>query len=412
MAKILISLLGTGQIEKNNTNKNEYKGTDYIIEKTIYSDEKFVSLLLVKHYKIDKLFLVGTNQSMWDMVAESFKAEENYQFEIIEKKDNNTLTEDSLFKLNDIIGKGLKNSGSKCFIIKDGENQEELWSIFEKFLEILDSVDEGDEVYFDITHLFRSLSVMSFVMLEFGKTYKKFKIAGVFYGMLKKGEPSVIVDLSIFFELLEWAKAIKNLKEFGNGYSLMQLIKKSDESNEIKNSFSNFSHALSISDMGAMRQSMKQIKGKLKLFDEANNRIIGLVSKELREFINSFDADSLGTFQMQLAQWYANNKNYSMAYITLVEAVLSVVCESMRNDPTDKEYRDEAKNFLWDFRFSASGSKEKEKVYAVFTKVNNIRKNIAHKTSTKGSASKATPKSSIENISEYIMILKNIKKYI
>ncbi len=38
--------------------------------------------------------------------------------------------------------------------------------IFEKFLEILDMVNSKDELYFDITHLFRSVSVMSFIMAE------------------------------------------------------------------------------------------------------------------------------------------------------------------------------------------------------------------------------------------------------
>ncbi len=41
--------------------------------------------------------------------------------------------------------------------IEDGENEDELWRVFEKFLEILDDVDSKDELYFDITHLFRSV---------------------------------------------------------------------------------------------------------------------------------------------------------------------------------------------------------------------------------------------------------------
>lgn len=412
MARVLISLLGTGQIEKNNVNKNEYKGTDYCIENTVYYDEKFVSMPLIKHYKIEKLFLIGTSQSMWDMVVESFNGDENYQLELIEKKERHTLNEESLVKLNELFNEKLKNFGSKSFIVEDGENQEELWKIFEKFLEILELIHENDEVYFDITHLFRSLSVMSFVMSEFGKTYKNFKVAGVFYGMLKKDEPSVIIDLSIFFELLEWAKAIKNLKDFGNGHDLMKLIVKSDEPNEIKNAYNNFAYALSVSDMSAMQQSIKLIKGKLQLFDSSENKIIKLISNEIRVFINEFNTESLGDFQMQLAVWYANNKNYSMSYITLVEAVLSIICEYNNVDPSLKETRDEAKEILWDFRFSKSGSKEKEKIYTVFTKVNNIRKNIAHKTPSGSSASNATPKSSAENIHDYINTLKGIKKYL
>lgn len=42
MARILISLLGTGRQEKNNDQKNEYIGVDYLIENNLYEKEKFV----------------------------------------------------------------------------------------------------------------------------------------------------------------------------------------------------------------------------------------------------------------------------------------------------------------------------------------------------------------------------------
>jgi len=403
MAKILISLLGTGQIEKNNTNKNEYKGTDYIIEKTLYSDEKFVSSPLIKHFKIDKLFLIGTDQSMWDMVAESFKAEENYQFDIIEKKDNNTLREDSLVKLNAIIDKALKNSGSKCFIVKDGENQEELWSIFEKFLEILDSIDEDDEVYFDITHLFRSLSVMSFVMSEFGKTYKNFKIAGVFYGMLKKGEPSVIVDLSVFFELLEWAKAIEELENFASLNRLVKLSKSTLDKNGYQ-SLKSLNAAFNIANMTAIYKAIQSLSKQLSHFDQSENKIINLISPRLKQFVNRFYTKKQSDFQYKLASFFAEKNFYSLAYIALAEAIVTDICERLNKDINSKNDRDNIKSIINE-GFDASYGSLEYKFAVIFTKqINKIRNDIAHQRETT-----KNPQDDIENFLKYFQ---ESKKYI
>ena len=403
MAKILISLLGTGQIEKNNTNKNEYKGTDYIIEETTYLDEKFVSSPLVKHYKIDKLFLVGTDQSMWDMVAESFKAEENYQFEIIEKKDNNTLREDSLIRLNEIIDKTLKNSGSKCFIVKDGENQEELWSIFEKFLEILDAIDEDDEVYFDITHLFRSLSVMSFVMSEFGKTYKNFKIAGVFYGMLKKGEPSVIVDLSIFFELLEWAKAIEELENFASLNRLVKLAKSSVDKNGYQ-SLKSLKAAFNIANMTAIYYAIQSLTKQLTHFDQSKNKIINLISPRLKRFIKRFDTNKQSDFQYELASFFAEKNFYSLAYIALAEAIVTDICERLKRDVNNKNDRDSIKSIINE-GFNAGYDSSRYKFAVIFTKqINKIRNDIAHQ--------RETTKNPQDDIKNFFKYFQKSKKYI
>lgn len=405
MAKILVSLLGTGKSAKNDDNKNEYQGTDYYINNIVYKDEKFVANPIIKHYGVNTVFFIGTKSSMWDNINENFEGSENFTLELIEQKENKKLDEEILKKLNETINTYLNSSKSKCFIIEDGESEEELWQIFDKFIEILSYIETDDEVYFDITHLFRSLSVMTFVMTEFAKTYKQFKLSGMFYGMLKTNEPSIIIDLRVFFELLDWSKAILNLKKFGNSYDLKQLIGSLDEDKIFKNAFNNFSNALSISDVGAMQSSIKILKGKLVLFEQNDSHIIKLLSNDLKDFIKRFDIESLGLFQFELAKWYGENKNYAFAYITLAEACVSIVCEKNKLDATSEDDRKEGKQIIWNYRFSESGSKDKEKIYTSWDKVNNIRNNIAHKLADDGRRTKIQPNDSINNLEVYIKTL-------
>ena len=404
MAKVLISLLGTGNKIKNDERNNNYETTNYKIDNNLYENESFVSSAIIKHYNIERLFLIGTNKSMWDNVADEFNSNESYTLGLIEKKDESTLMEKHLDELNDNIDKNLGNKKSKCFIVENGENEDELWAIFDKFIEIIDKIDTNDEIYFDITHLFRSLSLMSFIMAEFGKTYKKYKISGVFYGLLKKNEPSSIINLSIFFELLDWSRAIANLKNYGNAFEIMKLLNDSDESKTLKNSFTNFSNALSISNMSALQSSIKIIKSKISLFENSDNKIMNLISKDLKAFIQKLDTDEdrLDLFQFKLSKWYAENKNYSMAYITLAEATVSAICRQENLDITEKNDRKQAQGILVKYNdWNSSNTKEKEQLGKTYSAINKIRNNIAHKTSNNGS----TPKDSIENIDKYIKII-------
>lgn len=408
MAKILISLLGTGKIAKGDNTKNEYVTTDYKIDQKFYQNKTLVSSALIEHHQIDTIFFVGTKQSMWDNICTLFEADEDFSLSILDKKENNILTEDDMHNISKTINTKLNSSNSKCFMIEDSESQEQLWAMFDKFLEILSTINKNDEVHFDITHLFRSVSVLSMIMAEFGKINYDIKISGMYYGLLKKGEPSVIVNLSVFFELLDWARAISNLKNYGNSFELMRLIEKSDEDTKLKNSFSDFSNALSISDIGALQQSIKHLKGKLEIFQRSNNNIIKLISKDLTSFIKRFDIESIAKFQFEFAKWYMENQNYAFAYITLVEAVISGICEQEDGlDPVTKDSRDEAKRIiLQDYKYNHS----KKLIYETYHRVNNIRVNIAHVTPPSGSKSKSYPKDSIANLPKYIERLSSIFK--
>ncbi len=399
MAKVLVSLLGTGRKASGNEQKNEYEGTNYRLENKCYKNETFIANPLIEHYGIDKLFLIGTEQSMWDNIAEKF-ADEDCYLAILEAKEASNINETTLQPINQAIDKKLNIKGSKCFVVNDGKNEDELWHNFEKFLEIMEHLNDGDELYLDITHLFRSISIMSFVMSDFIKNYKEITLAGVFYGMLKKGEPSLIINITLFFDLLTWAKAIKSLKDTGDGSALSKLINSKIDDKELQNSFSDFSNALSISDLSAMQMSIKNLKGKMALFEQYDNKIINLIGKDLRQFINELDAQTLSKFQFNLARWYANNNNYAMAYITLTEGAISALCEKYDLD-NSIEGRKEAKKIIREYGNCKKSSDEKQTISKAYQKANSIRNNIAHKLDSDNKSSKSSPVNSIENFELY-----------
>ena len=394
MAKVLITLLGTGRQAKDEES-SKYEVTDYKIENKVYKNLTFLSNAIIQHKNIEKVFFIGTNKSMWDNIAETFKSDDDYIMSILEKKETNSLVEEDLIPLNNLIDEKLNSKNSKCFIVKDGENEEELWHIFEKFIEILDLIDEKDEVYFDITHLFRSLSVMSFVMAEFGQISKNIQIKGLYYGMFKKNEPSLIIDMSMFFELLEWSKAIEEMEKFASLNRLVNLSNTKIAKNGF-NALINMEQAFDIANMTAIFKSINRLKNHLNYFSENENKIIRLIAPRIEKFITKLSKNRLSDFQFELASFFAEKHYHSIAYIALAEAVVTKVCEKRDLNTNDKNDREQAKNILYKYKSYPFNSIERKFWEIYFKQINRIRNNIAHQLETT-----KQPKDDISNFKKY-----------
>lgn len=365
MAKILISSIGTG------SRNGGYNVAKYEIDKKIYENEKFIAKALCEHLKIDKLFLVGTQKSIWEAVFEEFGGDEQIAISIYAAKENNNLVE-FIPQIEAVIDKRLGTNGSKCFIIEYGKDENELWGNFNKFLQIATHLEPNDEIHLDITHSFRSLSLMSFIMSEFisNASGRELNIQGVYYGMLEySGENNgitPIVNLAMFFKLLRWSKAIRELKTYGNAKEILTLLKQ-DEGKA--NRFENFTNALNMSDIMSLKSATTTLKTEISFFKESKNKIYNLISGDLEKFIKMLDVDSLSLLQYRMAKWYCENQNYALSYVMLSEAVISAVAEENGLNAKDQDERQKAKNIL---------KNRKDDISKTYYTVASIRNYVAH----------------------------------
>ena len=394
MAKVLISLIGTGRRAKGDNNNNTYETTDYLIDDKLYKAKSFTTNAIIKHYDIEKLFLIGTSQSMWDNMAEEYGTDEEYFLKLLEQKENKKLEEKDLEPLAKLIEQKLGGK-SKCFIIKDGENEDELWTIFDKFLEILEYIDDKDELYFDITHLFRSVSVMSFIFAEFGSIYKNYNLNGIFYGMLRNNQPSIIINTSIFFELLEWARAIHEIENFASFNRFLKLANGKMGKNGY-NALVKTNEAFNIANLSAIHTTIKNLSNHLNYLEESDNKIIKLISPKVEQFIKQLNKKALSDFQFAIAEFFADKNNYALAYIALTEAIITIICEKKDFDIHNKKEREKAKAILYGFKDFPYGSDEKKLYSIYFQQINRIRNDIAHQLQTT-----KNPKDDINNFQKY-----------
>jgi len=346
MAKILISSLGTGEKKDGN-----YKTAKYKINNNIYTTS-FVADALMKELTIEKLFLVGTRKSIWDEAYNSFASEDNENIEYYEdlytKKESGEIISKDLEEFDKVLPKN-----SKSFIIDYGINEDELWSNFEKFLSIAEYIEDGDELYLDITHSFRSLSLMSFVMTQFASSIsdKNFKISGVYYGMFEYSFESTdkitpIVDIKILLEIQEWIKAIDAIKNYSDFNSLIRLLDDNHIEKDVQNTFINLNNNISLANIASLRQFIQTAAKKIKTINSSENRIVKLLAPEVLKLVEELEQDKESDFQYTLAKWFYKNKNYALSYIALYEAIITKSCELSNKDIFNHEEREDAKKSI------------------------------------------------------------------
>lgn len=111
--------------------------------------------------------------------------------------------------------------------IPDGADEAQLWTLFQS---VVDAVDDGEKVIFDITHGFRSLPFLSFLAAAYLRTVKHIELEAVLYGNFEARDQTAtpnrapVVDLTEFVSLLDWMTAADRFIRFGDAQDLARQL--------------------------------------------------------------------------------------------------------------------------------------------------------------------------------------------
>lgn len=142
--------------------------------------------------------------------------------------------------VNTGLGKSLENmklnASVKHYDIPVGNSEDEIWQIFQT---VYDSLEENEEIIFDITHSFRSIPMLFMVLVGYARLIKNISVKGIYYGAFEVlGHPSEvekmpddervapIFDLTSFEKLIEWTEATQSFVKNGSAAELASLAKK------------------------------------------------------------------------------------------------------------------------------------------------------------------------------------------
>ncbi|MBW4669847.1 MAG: TIGR02221 family CRISPR-associated protein [Cyanomargarita calcarea GSE-NOS-MK-12-04C] len=414
MAKILISPIGIGGRFKNDdTSDRQYQETCYKIGDKSYNASRFMASVLYEHFNLDGIIFIGTVKSMWEEIYRFFcdknglTMDGEYWLDLACKSDtfNNESELDSLdlSKVEQVLG-----NHSKCILTKYGLNETELWDNFDKIFEIVNFLNKDDEIYIDITHSFRSLSLFLFLTVTFIQDLvpeKNIKIAGVYYGMLDVTRElgyTPVVDLKSLFDMTSWIKGAYSLQSYGDGNFIAELLKSQSEE-QLANQIKELSESLNINNVNAIKQKSSTLRASLQR--TVPKTPFKYLIKTLENFVKKFARSSIqeSEYQLELAGWYFENFRYATGYITLAEAIITYVCEVEGRDIRNRNVREEMKDILHgrDVRDS--------KLAQLYFQVNPIRKSIAHALLEEGNQAPDV-RNAINNAKYYYQELKTIFK--
>ena len=149
-----------------------YKTAEYKFADAPPVKSTFVAKVLAEKEHINKFYLIGTPQSIWENVYDSFSGPSNNVdiateiYDHCSKADRNSPL--SIPHKDDI--EAVLGNGSKVILVHYGLNEKEIKDNIENVLGIVNDVEIGDEIIVDITHSFRSLPLIIMTLLFYLKT--------------------------------------------------------------------------------------------------------------------------------------------------------------------------------------------------------------------------------------------------
>ncbi|MCR5570290.1 MAG: TIGR02221 family CRISPR-associated protein [Paludibacteraceae bacterium] len=265
----------------------------------------------------------------------------------------------------------------ESFRIEEGFSEKEVWDIFDC---VYNKLEEDDEIYFDVTHAFRSIPLFSTILFNFSKFTKNTKLCGVYYGAFEKlgtafnvreiplkDRIAPIIDLTSIINLQDLTNTASGIKQYGKTSSVELLIKKATNNLEKTKANNRFTEALktikectSDLDHFILANRMKDIEeGKfVKDFNAVINKSIQSdnlnnaereIFKTLKDLFSNFKPEK-NTDNIEAAiEWAYKYDMLPQAYTLAEEYIISLCCIKL-NDYA-KEFNKEK-----DFRTFVSGT--------------------------------------------------------
>jgi CRISPR-associated Csx2 family protein len=198
--KVFISVLGTGFYEKCT-----YYTDSFSMETRFIQHATLAMLTQQSEWtKDDAAYILLTNKAQTD----NWQPEGNKRFNFREGK---SVDYDGLKTV-------LQNSEFALSInpisINDGKDENEMWDIFNSVYSLL---QDGDELYFDITHGFRYLPMFVIVLGNYAKFMKNVSVKAVTYGNFeaKNEQGAPIMNLLSLSTLQDWTSSAATFVETG-----------------------------------------------------------------------------------------------------------------------------------------------------------------------------------------------------
>ena len=241
--------------------------------------------------------------------------------------------------------------------IPEGKSTEEMWELFEV---IYSQLQEGDELYLDITNSFRYLPMLLVVLVNYAKMLKNVTVKAIFYGNYdardKVSNVAPIMDFLPLSVLQDWTSATSDYLRYGQVEKLYDLSESSI--NPILKDPSTRTDDVKL--LRAFVKRLKDLVGEritcrgLTIIENKNVGLLEKASKDIQEVtipqlkpVFEKIKESLDIFGakedilncIKAARWCCDNKMYQQTTTLLEEGLITFLCCHFKLDYKEENFR-------------------------------------------------------------------------
>lgn len=349
--KVFLSFLGT----------NDYVPCNYAFGNETISDVRFVQEACVRHFckdwsAKDVIFICVTDEAF----------QKNWEDNGHTKRDGSIIPADGLeSRLRQIEN---LSPEFRPVSIPSGKSEEEIWDIFEKVFGLFQN---GDELYLDITHAFRSIPMLAMAVLSYAKVMRNITVHSFSYGAMEalgdihtvrempvEQRNVPVFDLTPLASLQDWVSAVDQFTTTGDGRKISALsekkvraIKKATPVEDqdpgintlgaLGKTLESFSAAIQTCrsrDIPNLASRLKELLGEVREQDFIKP-LKPLLRDQLGPILSPFTGEEIND-GLAAARWCLNHDLYQQSFTILQETLITcIVRESTGLTGSEKKER-------------------------------------------------------------------------
>lgn len=330
----LISFLGKGRADS----QTGYRTATYRFDGGFAKTVPFFGLALAEYLQPDRLILVGTPGSMWDVFFDRNDPQDN-TLELMEAVEHNrvdvTMLAQPMRKLEQELGIPVQ-----CVLIPFARDTTEQIKVLTLLAE---QVQPGECISIDLTHGFRHLPMLALVAARYLTHVAKVSVSELYYGALEMTEPDAetpVLRLSGLLRMLDWVEALATYDKDGD-YGVFGSLLQADGMDP--------NRALLLQKSSFFERTNNPVKAREALssvfpsIEQHQGGLSDLFRPELVKRIDWFRAPQRHQWEASLARASLMRDDFLRAAIFMFESVSTkAVLDQKLGDPNSFENRKEA----------------------------------------------------------------------
>lgn len=334
----------------------------------------FFGLALAETLRPERVVILGTAGSMWDVLIEHLaddREAEEARLELMEAARDAAVSESLLDRLRPLVVRRLE-CAADLRLIPYGQNDEEQTGI----LQAIAGAGLKGRVSIDLTHGFRHLAALGLLSAFFLERMARLDIAGLYYGALDMTRDGVtpVLRLDGLLAIQRWIDALDRFDQNGDYGVFADLLLADGISPDKANCLKK---AAFFERTFNLRDAARQLRTFLAILDENLPGTGRLFQQPLSERLAWAKGKSLHQQQRHLAYVYLNRRDFVRAAVLAWEAIITLECtrhdldfDDYAEDGDRKQAEAELKS-----RLRAEGTNWKD---APQRRIKDLRNSLAH----------------------------------